>query len=149
MLNVLGISVERYDELLPWRMPAIAAARKRSTATPWSSVARRNRSWAKVRGWNAIATSSGTGSDPPVLGAAWMAAASSSHVPEPEAQARRRAVALVFASAAVGGSAFAAVRRCAKGLRSLPTPMRPSAVAWRDAVPRPENGSRTTSPGRL
>ena len=28
------------------------------------------------------------------------------------------------------------------------TPTRPSAHAWRGVVPRPENGSRTTSPGR-
>ena len=49
--------------------------------------------------------------------------------------------------ARVAGSTFEAVSRWANGLRSLPTPIRPSAQAWSGVVPRPENGSRTTSPG--
>ena len=52
------------------------------------------------------------------------------------------------ASASEGGSTLAAVRMWANGFRSLPTPIRPSAQAWSGAVPRPEKGSRTTSPGR-
>ena len=51
-------------------------------------------------------------------------------------------------AARVAGSTLAAVSRWANGLRSLPTPIRPSAQAWSGVVPRPENGSRTTSPGR-
>ena len=83
-------------------------------------------------------------------GAAWIASARVQPARgAPTAQARRSAVARVRASATVGGSSLAAVRRWANGLRSLPTPIRPSATAWSGAVPRPENGSRTTSPGRL
>src|SRR5258706_9274603 len=67
---------------------------------------------------------------------------------ESVAQASRSAASRVRASAAVAGSVFAAVRRWARGLRSLPTPIRPSAHAWSGVVPRPENGSRTTSPRR-
>src|SRR5204862_2935055 len=67
---------------------------------------------------------------------------------EAEAQARRKAASRVRASGGLAGSTFAAVRRCANGLRSLPTPIRPSAQAWSGVVPRPLNGSRTTSPGR-
>ena len=47
------------------------------------------------------------------------------------------------------GSTLEPVRRWANGLRSLPTPIRPSAQACNGVVPRPENGSRTTSPGRV
>src|SRR4029079_14434591 len=54
----------------------------------------------------------------------------------------------VTAWARVAGSTLAAVSRWANGLRSLPTPTRPSAQAWSGVVPRPENGSSTTSPGR-
>src|SRR5260221_6727736 len=63
-------------------------------------------------------------------------------------QPKRSWVSLVWAWARVAGSTFAAVSSWAKGLRSLPTPIRPSAQAWSGVVPRPENGSRTTSPGR-
>ena len=44
------------------------------------------------------------------------------------------------ASPAVGGSTFAAVRTCANGLRSLPTPSRPSTQACRGT--RPAAGER-------
>src|SRR5918995_603094 len=65
MLNVLGMIVDRYDGVLPWRIPAKAPSRKRSARSSWRSCARRNSSWASVRGANASATSSGTGSARP------------------------------------------------------------------------------------
>ena len=69
--------------------------------------------------------------------------------PASPAHTSRSAASRVRASAGVAGSSLAEVSTWASGLRSLPTPMRPSAAAWTGAVPRPENGSRTTSPGRL
>src|SRR6478752_1725461 len=62
MLNVFGMSSERYDALLPCRIPVIAAARKRSVRSSRRSAERTNSSWPSVRGWNASATSAGTGS---------------------------------------------------------------------------------------
>ena len=64
------------------------------------------------------------------------------------AQARRSEATRVLTSGLVGGSTLAAVKIWANGLRSFPAPMRPSAHACRGVVPRPLNGSRTTSPGR-
>src|SRR5207342_251664 len=63
-------------------------------------------------------------------------------------QARRSWARRVVACARVAGSTLDAVSRWANGFRSLPTPILPSAQAWSGVVPRPENGSRTTSPGR-
>ena len=68
----------------------------------------------------------------------------------PPRRSRRAAAGRVGSPPAprVAGSTLDAVSRWANGLRSLPTPIRPSAQAWSGVVPRPENGSRTTSPGR-
>ena len=163
MLNVFGISSERYEALLPWRIPVIAAARKRSVRSSRRSAERTNSSCPSVRGWNASATSAGTGSAPspgpasePATGtsedeAAGSAITHSARAIQPAApafQPSRSEARRVDASARVAGSTLAAVRRWANGLRSLPTPMRPSAQACSGVVPRPENGSRTTSPGR-
>jgi hypothetical protein len=60
MLKVFGMRADRYDGLFPWRMPVSAAARKRSTRSVVSSAVRRWSSWARVRSWNATATSRGT-----------------------------------------------------------------------------------------
>ena len=157
------MSSERYEALLPWRMPVSAAARNRSVRSSSRRRVRTNRSWPSVRGWNASATSIGTVSTPssgpapePAIGTSEVAAVGSAHTRSPRAsqsadpacQASRSPARRVVAWARVAGSTFAAVSRWAKGLRSFPTPIRPSAQAWSGVVPRPENGSRTTSPGR-
>ena len=49
---------------MPWRIPVIAAARKRSVRSSRWSVVRTNSSCPSVRGWKASATSSGTASAP-------------------------------------------------------------------------------------
>ena len=138
----------------------IAAARKASVRPSRSSDVRTNRSWASVSGWNARATSAGTRSWPAVTspepargtavlpGSATTRAPRASHGAASAYQARRSWVSLVVAAARVAGRTLEAVSKWANGLRSLPTPIRPSAHAWSGVVPRPENGSRTTSPGR-
>ena len=62
MLKVLGMTVDRYAGVLPWRIPAIAPARNRSVRSSSRRWERTRSSWASVRGWNATLTSSGTGS---------------------------------------------------------------------------------------
>ena len=66
--------VDRYDGVLPWRIPASAPARKRSVGSSRRRLDRTSSSWASVRGWNEPATSTGTGScwspGPPPLPAA-------------------------------------------------------------------------------
>ena len=122
----------------------IAAARKRSARWSRRRVERTNSSWPSVRGWNASATSAGTGSVPasgpasePAAGTSEVDAAGSANTrsarasqpADPAFQPSRSAASRVVASARVAGSTFAAVSRWANGLRSLPTPMRPSAQA--------------------
>ncbi len=161
MLKVFGMSGDRYDGLLPCRIPLSAAARKRSVGSSRWSAERTARSWASVRGWNATATSAGTSSvgaapgPAPTRGTGTAAGSAATRSAmaiqsvEVTFQASRRAASRVAVSARVGGSTFAAVSRWANGLRSLPTPMRPSAQACSGVVPRPLNGSSTTSPRRL
>ena len=57
-------------------------------------------------------------------------AASSSQAAASNDQSMRRPARRASSSRAVGGSTLAAVRTWASGLRSLPTPIRPSAQAW-------------------
>ena len=45
MLNVLGMIVDRYDGVLPWRMPARAPARNRSVRSSRRSCERTSSSW--------------------------------------------------------------------------------------------------------
>src|SRR5439155_20323878 len=59
MLNVFGMSGDRYDALLPWRIPVRAAATNRSVRSFRRSDARTYRSSPRVRGWKATATSAG------------------------------------------------------------------------------------------
>ena len=138
-----------------------AAARNRSVGRSRSRLVRTSSSWASVRGWNASATSAGTGSAPSVgLGTrararderrgigerpGRRAPSQPRHRPPRRGEAPRAASAPRPASPARPSTA---VSRWANGLRSLPTPIRPSADAWSGVVPRPENGSRTTSPRR-
>ena len=100
---------------------------------------RASSSWASVSGWKNVPA-------PPDVA---IARAVARHASRVSVHRMRRGRPRPSASRRDGGSIAAAVSSCAKGLRSIPTPMRRSSPAWTGTVPRPQNGSRTTSPGRL